>query len=436
MEIELKYGSETLKTRLDHIKSVRELQPRRIATLQTLEAMLAHSLRKPIGIYPFERVFQRARNLAVVLPPYRPGELAWELLPLLLKTLHEQGVSAEEIKMLISYHPGVGSGWMQAEPVVKLQERYAVFVHHLHDAKALEYVGETRRGIPVFLNRLLLDVEHVVLLGQVEYGLLPDFDGGPRMIVPGCAGYETLARICALAYHPQKRRFDLLLDENEETHTLLRKNFREAYKCLPATFGIYPIANAKGQIIAAPAGHPIQAYIAGSKMIECLYKVPVLQHADLTLVSAGGAFHDATYRMAFRSLCQAAKTTRPGGTIILAAECRDGTGLEMAHQPFSGQGKTDGEARLHLFATPEDIIVSVSRELTRRYRVLLISSLQPEAVQKMGMEAAGSLDEALDLAMHDMAYSPTVHVLPQGNPLNPVPVASHLEPVNQELRTN
>ncbi len=436
MEIELKYGSETLTAKLSHIKSVQELQPRRVATLQTMEAMLAHSLGKPIGTYPFARLFQRARNLALVLPPYRDGEPTWQMLPFLLKALQENGVQDEEVKILIGYHTAHGDASLNAGPAIQLQERYSVFAHDLHDARELEYVGETRSGLPVFINRILLDVEHIVLLGQVEYGLLPDFDGGPRMVVPGCAGYETLARICAQSYNAKTRRFDLLLDGHEETRARLRQNLREAYKCLPATFGLYPVANAKGKIIAAPAGHPIQAHIAGSKMIECLYKIPVFQQADLTIVSAGGALHDATFRSAFRSLCQAAKATRPGGVIILAAECRDGMGMAALGKHSPENGDMNGDARLHLFAMPEDIILATTRQLTQRFRIFLISMLDKNLIRQMGMQAADSLDEAFDIAMQEMPFSPVVHILPQGNPVNPVPVVSHLEPMNQELRTN
>ncbi|MDQ7053220.1 MAG: lactate racemase domain-containing protein [candidate division KSB1 bacterium] len=436
MEIELKYGSETLTAKLSHIKSVQELQPRRVATLQTVEAMLTYSLGKPIGTYPFARLFQRARNLALVLPPYRAGDPVWQMLPFVLKVLHDNGVQDEEVKILIGYHATYGDASLNAEPVIQLQERYSVFVHDLHDAGELEYVGETRSGLPVFVNRILLDVEHIVLLGAVEYGLLPDFDGGPRMVVPGCAGYETLARICAQTYNAKTRRFDLLLDSHEETRALLRQNLREAYKCLPATFGLYPVANGKGQIIAAPAGHPIQAHIAGSKMIECLYKIPVFQQADLTIVSPGGSLHDATFRSAFRSLCQAAKATRPGGVIILTAECRDGLGMDAFRKHFPANGDKDGEARLHLFAMPEDIISATISQLVHRFRIFLISALEKKVVRRMGMQAADSLDEAFDCAMQEMPFSPVVHILPQGNPINPIPVMSHLEPVNQELRTN
>jgi nickel-dependent lactate racemase len=66
--------------------------------------------------------------------------------------------------------------------------------HNAHDLHQLVQLGQTSRGTPVLLNRLLLEADLIVCLGALEPHLLLGFGGGLKMIIPGCAGAETVGR--------------------------------------------------------------------------------------------------------------------------------------------------------------------------------------------------------------------------------------------------
>lgn len=63
------------------------------------------------------------------------------------------------------------------------------------DAKVsedFEYFGDTSRGTPVWLNKHICHVDHVIMTGTIVHHYFSGYGGGRKAILPGVAAMETV----------------------------------------------------------------------------------------------------------------------------------------------------------------------------------------------------------------------------------------------------
>ena len=413
MEIKLKYGQGYQQANVPSYEILDEVTPKRIATLRSPGEMLARSLEKSMGVYPFARLFRRARGLVILVSAEIQDLSARFALPYLLEILKELNVPEDEIKIVLA-----GCAQKVRNPAAVLDEsvmrRYRVVVHDYLDMRSVEYVGETRKGIPVFVNKHLFDAEQIIIVGSIFPHFLLGYSGGPRMVVPGCAGLETLSRIFAFSIDVKAKRL-----RHEYLNGYLEANpiqeaLKQAYRCLPASFGIYPVFNDQNQVISVYAGHPLQAHMAGTKAVECVFKVSVSQKAGVTVVSTGGAPLDDHLYAVHQALFHAASITRPGGIIVLLAACQhDASGEEIFHW-IDHLEHRDSAERPHVQTTIDAVIAYSLRHIAKSYTVIMVSELAENRIHRIGFRPAGNLEEAIDLARQQLSNGLQMHILPEG----------------------
>ena len=73
----------------------------------------------------------------------------------------------------------------------EIPERYLVFNHNCYEH--LVDVGTTGRGTPVKINKELMSADLKISVGCMIPHFGYGFGGGSKMVLPGVAGYETIA---------------------------------------------------------------------------------------------------------------------------------------------------------------------------------------------------------------------------------------------------
>ncbi len=86
------------------------------------------------------------------------------------------------------------------------------------------------------------------------------------------------------------------------------------------------VLNQDRQIVHALAGDPRAVMQAGIPLSRQVCQVGVSAEYDVLISSPGGYPKDINVYQAQKGLAHAALVTRPGGTIILAAACTEGSG--------------------------------------------------------------------------------------------------------------
>jgi nickel-dependent lactate racemase len=265
---------------------------------------------------------------------------------------------------------------------------------------------------------LLLDADHVILGGTVSHHPFAGYEGGPRLVVPGCAGQETISRHYALALDPETPRLHSRCRDAVVEANPLQEDSREAFRFITANFLVHTVLNDQQQMIGAAAGEPLQAFAASCRMLDDIFLAPIAQPANLVIVSCGGFPHDRDYRAAHQALHRAVRAVRPGGVIILLAECREGLGSPALSNWFSKNAAGDyageeawpnGEkidwhglsyptglsSRWFHQNEPEALIALSTMQKAREVHLIALTKLEPAIAKSLGFTPASSLPEAL-----------------------------------------
>ena len=166
--------------------------PRELARLgDPIEGVKA-ALEKPIGCPPLKDAVTSSDHVALLItdtmdslmgPPHNIG-------PYLLNQCNAAGVPDEHITVLhaagMHGHAGavekLGKGWLHRVRYVE---------HHPYKAEDLDYVGTTRMGTPVWVNRVVTEADYVLGVGGCSPSLF-GWHGGAGIILPGASGRDTI----------------------------------------------------------------------------------------------------------------------------------------------------------------------------------------------------------------------------------------------------
>lgn len=394
-----------------------ELKPKSIVTLQRPEDIVAQALDHPIGCHPFEQVFRSAGSVLIVVPDEAHSVGGGVFLPILLARLYRLGFSPNDITVLVAGAWGARrNGIPQLLGGTKSSQAQPRLVYHdAGDVKNLEYIGRTRRNTPIFVNRLLLDCEYVTVCGGVHHHPFAGYAGGPSLIVPGCAGVETAERLSALTLDPMVPRLHPKCRDGAIEGNPLQEDMREAFRFLTIDYLLHTILNDSNHVIGAIGGEPLQAYAAGCHQIDDIYRVPVAQLADLVLVSCGGYPNDRSYETAHRALHHATQVVRPGGTVILTAECPEGAGSAQLAAWLAEQELSSLHSQLHRHYQPAGALAMSTRQKADHAHIILVSGLNPALVTSFGFHPAQSLSEALQIAYTRLPAVDNCYLLPNGS---------------------
>ncbi|HSR88644.1 MAG TPA: hypothetical protein VLL07_06790, partial [Pontiella sp.] len=110
-------------------------------------------------------------------------------------------------------------------------------------------------------------------------------------------------------------------------------------------------------------------------------------------------------------------------TVILLAACPDGFGNPTFFDWFNYEDLDLFEKALRSRYEINGQTAWSTLSKARAWRVILVSELTHEQTEKMGMEKAATLDEALQMAYNQLPENPEIVVIPDGGTI--LPVISH-----------
>ena len=190
-----------------------------------------------------------------------------------------------------------------------------------HDCDAPEQhveLGVTERGTPLVVNRALCQADLVVALGVVRPHYFAGYGGGVKALFPGLG-----ARSAIRQNHQLKSATGAATGQVDGNPC--REDLEELLERLPcSTFLVNTVVDRAGEHVAAVSGDLRAAFRRGAAICgaQCIAPVPP---AHVVVVSAPSPVTDTLYQ-ASKLVANAASVVKPGGTILLAAECSLGVG--------------------------------------------------------------------------------------------------------------
>ena len=413
MRLRLDYGTDGLDVDLPD-ERVTIIEPVFHEALADPHAALVHALRAPIGRPPLRELVKAGQRIAIsVCDITRPQPRA-----AMIRALIEEmpGVRPEDVTILIATGTHRVNTPAELERMLgaDILRQFTVINHDSRNDATLAHVGETKAGAPVYLNKRWLGADIRITTGFVEPHFFAGFSGGPKMVAPGLAGLKTV-----MVLHDAKR-----IGSPNATWGVIEGNpvqddVREIARMTGVTFSVDVTLNRDQEITAVFAGELFaehgQACAAAKSSVMRAVDAPF----DVVLTTNSGYPLDQNLYQAVKGMSAAAKVVRPGGTIICAAECRDGLpnhgsyGEVLASRPSP-------EALLEMIHTPGYGVpdawqVQVQAQIQMKAKVLVKNGfMSPGAIRAAHFEpivdVAASTSEALAAA----GPAATLCVLPQG----------------------
>jgi nickel-dependent lactate racemase len=158
------------------------------------EEACRNALQKPYGTFRLQELAHGKKCAVILVSDYTRAIPADQLLPPVIEELCHAGMSESQITLVIAcgtHRPStkeeivsiVGPDWA---------DRLTIINHNAQDGKALSFIGKTDRNTPVWINKLVLESDLRIALGQIELHEFAGFSGGAKSILPGVSGEETV----------------------------------------------------------------------------------------------------------------------------------------------------------------------------------------------------------------------------------------------------
>ena len=413
MHVELAYGKNGLGIEVPDDRTT-IIKPDYPPPLDNEQMAILHAIQNPINCQPLRNLVKRGQTVAIsVCDITRPMPSA-KVLPVILKELAH--LPKEEIVILVATGTHRDNTREELETMLgpEVVRDYSVVVHNGFSDETLRYVGQTSSGIPIWLNKLWLDSDFRITTGFVEPHFFAGFSGGPKMVAPGLAGFETIMQLhsAPLIAHPNATWG---VTEGNPIHDAIR----EIAAKTRVDFSLDVTINESHQITSVHAGELFAAHQSACILSKKSAMQATSTPYDVVITTNSGYPLDINLYQSVKGLSAAAKIVRPGGTIICAVECRDGI-PEHGHYKNILTSKNSPKDLLNMILSPgyeqqDQWQVQIQAQVQLKADVLVKSDfLSDEEIRSAHMTPIDDLQDALGKVLQNAGPDATVCVLPQG----------------------
>ncbi|MFR1850233.1 MULTISPECIES: nickel-dependent lactate racemase [Clostridia] len=418
--LDLKYGDSKVEIDLSKAKSVTVLNENPMDEITDLKAEFIKGVTKDmINSKSLKEVVSKGDKVTIVISDLTRF---WQRQDLICEQLvdylvEEIGIDYDDIAIVVA----IGTHRMQTEEELcqlaskKVYDKVKV-VNHDCDADDLVCVGKTKIGTEVYVNPLVVGRKVIMVTGTVHH-IMAGFGGGRKSVIPGVAGRETIKQNHIRCLSETEKKTDprvasRLLDNNP-----VNEDMNQAGELVDVAFGINIVVNTKSKHSKLFCGNFHDAWLASCKYVDDCYGVKIEKEADIVIASCGGYPKDINLYQSTKSIFNAARAVKKGGTVIFLAECREGGG---APDFFSWidplkRGVLDEELRANF--TIGGYIFYALCEAIAKSDMLMLSEIDPNFVKDLNIDSYKNIDELLEKVDFE---GKDVCILPYGGSVVPL----------------
>jgi nickel-dependent lactate racemase len=408
----LAYGRAAIEARIDRGFEPGVLSPRFPKPAADYD-VIRQSLRSPIESRPLKDLVGYGQKVAIIVSDTTRATASHLILPILVDELNSAGVRDSDIEIVVAL--GIHRRQTKEEHRALVGDsifgRIRISDHDAYAADALVEFGQTSRGTPVAVNKTVAMADKVILTGAAVPHYFAGFGGGRKSIMPGVCSQEANLHSHFLVFNSDSGR-----NPKVETGRLagnpVHEDMVEAAEMVSPHFIINAVLNDKKEVCAVFAGDMAAAHRQACTYYLENFGVIVDSAADLTIVSCGGYPKDINFIQAHKAIQSAYAITKPGGWMIVLAECGDGFGYPGFIDWFRFKNSSEFEQALrreyHIYGQT----AYAAYEKATSVNIILVSRLAPHEVERMQMHSAKSFEEAYALATSNLTRGSALYIIP------------------------
>jgi nickel-dependent lactate racemase len=376
-------------------------------------AAVLEALRQPIGSRPLRELIRPGQRLCISFSDITRATPNDRLIPWLLEALSD--VPRAQITLInqTGTHRPNTRAELEKMLTPHVVERYRVLNHEPENAQAHVQLGTLRDGTPARINRHVVEADFRIVTGFIEPHFFAGFSGGVKGIIPGTAALQTVTgnHRAENIGHPNAT-FGITQGNP------LWEELRDVALRVGPSFVLNVTLNEQRRLTGVFAGDLIQAHAAGCEFVRRSAMQQVRAPFDVVVTTNSGYPLDLNLYQGVKGLSAGVRILKPGGTLILACECREGVPPGSPCEQLL-HSAAHPEALLQKILSPgfhhaEQWQVQIQAQIQRHARVLLYSSLPDEVVRACHLTPCHDIGAEVNRQLEAAGASARVAVLPQG----------------------
>ncbi len=409
MEVDVPYGKENIKITIP--KPFHILVPNRVL-LKNQDRLIEEALEKPLGFTSFDEFTEHTDRLLVIINDATRPTPTSKILKYLLPILS----SHPDVKFLIA--TGIHRAPTEEEYRFIFGDTYEVFRRRVyaHDArndKDMTYLGKSKNGTEMYINKLVPEYKNILVIGSVEPHYFAGYTGGRKSFLPGVASYKTIEmnhklalsdKACSLALEGNPVHEDM----TDAMHVL--KNLK--------VFSIQTVLTGDHKLYAVTAGDLYQSFNAAIEFSKQVFCVPLKEKGNIVITIAPYPMDIDLYQSQ-KALDNGKLALEDGGVIILVSKCRDGVGEDAFLELL---GKADSPKKIMDILGEEYKLgyhkAAKMAQIGIRADMWAVTDLDDKIIKKSQLKPYKTIQSAIDDAIkliRKKGKKPKIVVMPFGS---------------------
>jgi len=409
MHVDIPYGKEKIK--VDIPEKYEILVPNKVS-IKDEEQLITDALENPLGFESYDEFADECDRLLVIINDATRPTPTSKILRYLLPVLS----SHPDVKFLIA--TGVHRAPTEEEYRFIFGYTYEVFRRkvYAHDARKDEdmtYLGKSKNGTEMYINKLVPDYGNVLVIGSVEPHYFAGYTGGRKSFLPGVASYKTIEMNHKLALSDEA--CSLVLDGNPVNEDMV-----DAMTVLKDinVFSIQTVLTGDHKLYAVTAGDLHKSFDAAIEYSKQIFCVPLKQKGNIVITVAPYPMDIDLYQSQ-KALDNGKLALDDDGIIILVSKCRDGIGedaflklLCRADSPRKILDILGDEYKLGYHKAAKMAQIGIRAEMWA------VTDLDDQTIKKAQLKPYSDIQSAIDDAVKlikEKGKQPRVIVMPSGS---------------------
>lgn len=414
MNVQLPYGKHGLVFSLPDEWNIDLITPKSIPAAANPNSALKQALQTPIGSAPLREVARPGDKVGIVFSDITRPTPNHLILPAVLAELEH--VPREQITLfnaLGSHRPNTEEE-LTAMLGKEVAAGYRIVQNDAFDPSTQVCIGTTSLGHEVWLNAEFMACDVKVLTGFIEPHFFAGFSGGGKAVLPGMAGLKTIMDDHCAG----------MVGNAGATWGVTRGNpvweeVREAGMRAGRTFLVNVTLDSDKQITGVFAGDLAAAHDAGCAYVKQHAMLSVDQAYDLVITSNSGYPLDLNLYQAVKGMSAASQVVKPGGAIVIAADCWDGIPDHGLFAQLLRQAGSVQELLDNIYASPctqqDQWQVQILAQILLKADVYVYSeNLTDEQMRSAHVRPCRSIVETVRDLLRTIGPGARIGVLPEG----------------------
>jgi lactate racemase len=412
MRVELAYGRHGLAIEAPDDATV--LLPQERPGLVDEGAALRAALRSPIATPPLREMVSPSDHVLIVFSDItRPMPNARVLPWLLAELAHVPKQNIVLLNGLGTHRPNTTE---ELERMLgpSIARGYTVLQHDAWDEANLVDLGMTRYGHRMVVNRAYHEATFKILTGFIEPHFFAGFSGGPKAVLPGIAGFQA-----TMDNHGYAMLNDAAATWGRTEGNPVWEEIREVAGVTRPDFLLNVTLNRERRITGVFAGDIWRAHAEGVEQARAAAMVPVTEPFDIVVTTNSGYPLDINVYQAVKGMSCAAQVVKPGGSILIAAECPEGVPdygeyRRLVREAGSLQGIDDRISQPG-FHCQDQWEAQLQARVQRKAEVFVYSSyLSDEVLREMLLQPCHDIEATLATLRQKHGSKARICILPEG----------------------